>query len=159
GVELRELAQANGGRFQGEGGHRQLRAAALLLLAEGIQLRNVGQVVLRDMRNGAPRQVHQLRRTTADRVKRLPFDLTPAAEVRECGRWAAARSRRRSGCKLANIVLDVLLRDASATSGAVDLAQINAEFAGHQPGRGTGRDDDFPNRRLRLRAGMYSVRG
>jgi hypothetical protein len=139
GVELRKLAQGDRAGLDDKGGDRQLLPFLRLLLAERLDVGDVGQVMMRDVRNGPPGERHRLGRFAADRLDRVELDRPPLLEV--------GQGRRSGGCGPAargdgaDEVLDVFLRDAALGTGARHMAERDAPFARQLARRGPGGDD------------------
>ena len=90
--------RSDGARLEDERRHRQLRALALLLLAERLQVGDVGQVVLRDVRDRAPGDRPAARRSSCGSTRTASCSTGPhLREIgqRRGGRSAVRRRRRR----------------------------------------------------------------
>src|SRR5262249_3414972 len=158
GVELRKLAQSNGGRLQDERCHRELQALPFLLLAKGIQLSDICQVVLCHVGNRGPRQVHVQGRAAWNGGESLAVHLSPTAEIGQnrsrttcqwsCGRYRASR-------KFADKTLHVFRCDSSVSTRPVYLLEINTESPSEHSGRWSGSDNGSGGaHRQRLGVGM-----
>ena len=84
-VELRERLQRGGDDLHGDRRDRQVAAGGLDLLrvplAQLLEAGDVGQIVLRDVRNRRPRGAQVLGGLAPHGAHRLALDLAPAGEV------------------------------------------------------------------------------
>src|SRR5882724_611937 len=161
GVELRVLAQRRHTRLDHEGEHRELEALLLRLgglrLAEGFEIRDVGVIALRDVRDRdpvavqiRPRQLLDAReRLRLDRAELREIDLRPRRQI-EGQRTTALLCGRGSGSarqRAFNEALDVAVQDAAFRTAALHLRQVDAELARKLAHRGT---------RVRLARGFFT---
>src|SRR6185436_15688750 len=134
GVELREHTQRRGHDLEGNRGDGEVAAGRLHLrrelLAQLLEAGDVGEVALGDVRDGRPGGAEVLRGLAPHGAHRLALDLAEAGEVGQ--RLRARRPAARAGAEQTlGVLLDVLDRDASAGTAAVDLIDVDAELARH----------------------------
>ena len=133
-IELREPLEGAGDDLQRDGRHRQLAARLLglrsVLLAQRLELGDVGLVVLRDVRDRLPGVAEMLRRLAADVGHRLAFDFAPFREVgqRLCGAATPAPAVAPPVTRhhAADVRLHVFGTDASAGAAARDTRDVDA---------------------------------
>ena len=143
-VHLRELGQRRRDRLHQEGQQGEPNAAFARLLevspAKRLQFRDVGLVVLGDVRHVEPAPMEACRRQFADAAQGLGLD---RAELREVDlrdrRNAGARSPRpAAGHHLLHEALDVLAQNPPLGAGAGNPPQVDAQHAREPPHRGAG---------------------
>jgi hypothetical protein len=112
-------------------------AAACCCLSKGLQFGDVRLVELRDMRHRQPAAMQVRAADAPDARQRLFLHLAELAEVhrgcrRQCERQSASGGRRCVGASaqhLFDVGLHVVLDDAALAPAALDLSQVDAEFA------------------------------
>jgi hypothetical protein len=170
-VEIGEFLQRRDAGLDQEAEHGHLHAGLLVLLvgehAEGFQLRDVGIVVVRDVRDQDPVAVEVGAADLLDARQRLALDGAELREVhfrprQQAERLATAATGRRlrSGRLGARVAchhrlgeaLHVFLRDAALGTGALDFLQRHPELArelahgGRRMGERAGRRGGFVGR-------------
>jgi len=100
--------------------------ALRVLLADLLELGDVGLVVLRDVRDRGPRFRETLRRFLTNRSQRHPFDVAPLAEI---GQWRCRHAPAATEDDSSRGRMHVVDRDAPAGPCAFDCRQVDAEFA------------------------------
>ena len=141
-IEHRELPQRRDAGLDHEGKHRQLEPLLLglggLRLAESLEVRDVGLVELRDVRNRDPVAVQVGTRQLLDARKRLALHRAELGEVdfrpgRQIERQDAARFCSAWSWGLCKSAFDerlhVRVKNASLRPAALDLVQVDAELA------------------------------
>ena len=136
-VEFRELLESRNCRLHQE--RQQRHAVALVtrlrveLLAVGVQVGNVGLVVLGDVRHVEPGPLEVGARDPLDARQGLALDGAELRKVlgRDLGdtRRGGGRSWRRCRGRTAQKGLDVVFGDAAFLAGAANLAEVDPELA------------------------------
>ena len=147
-VEVRLLTQQMSTGLEQEGQYGQFDAgllgSRLLVLAEGFQRADVGQVELGDMRHVEPAAVQVAGADLLQAGHVDGFDLAKPREVDLRHRRDTAASDGAGGRCLAllhdglHVFLHVFLEDAITRTGGLDVGQVDTELAGQHPYRRTG---------------------
>src|SRR5437867_1539959 len=142
GVELRELLQRVYRSFHQGREHGEFEASCFrdlgVLLAERLELGDVGLVVLSDVRDGDPVAMQESAGKLPDSRQRFGFDRAELREIhlrplRQIQNERAARDdggdRGRTPHYCLHELLDIRLRDASLRARALDPNKVDAELA------------------------------
>ena len=162
GVEHRVRLEGGGNNLDQQCGHRKLAAGGrypfLVRLPELLEVGDIGDLVVGDMRNREPGPGKVLCRQLADFGHRLPVDRSETLEIRQLEGQRRASGRGASREPPVGLSLDVVNRDAAAMSAAGNSREIYSDLAcetTHGWGSGDGWADPSPGR---IRNSEFGIR-